>query len=127
MKSQRGMTLIETTVAVALLAIIVVSILSAFSAATIAATRHAQLTSLDRLTRSDAEFIKSQTYIVKGGGAYSNLSAAGYSFSPQVLYYDPALGNFAAGYKDSGLQQIVLTVTGPNSVTEQLDLLKVQP
>lgn len=124
MKAKRGFTLLETLIAVALLAIIVVSILSAFSATTIAATRHAQLTSLDRLTRSEAEYLKSQPY--SATGAYTNLSAAGFSFSYQVKYYDPVSKTFT-GTTDNGLQEIILTVSGSNSASEQLDVLKVQP
>ncbi len=91
MRRKRGVSLIETVVAIALLAIIVVSILSAFSAITIAAARHKQQTTLDLLTRSDAEYIKSQAYSpgVPGPTLYSNLTAAGYSFSYQVTYWDP--------------------------------------
>lgn len=124
MRGKGGFTLLETLIAVALLAIIVVSILSAFSATTLAATRHAQLTALDRLTRSDAEYIKSQPY--SATGTYANLTAAGYTFGYQVMYFDPLLKNFKAT-TDNGLQQIVLTVKGPNSASEQLDFLKVQP
>ena len=128
MRRQRGFTLIETMVSVALLAVIVVSILSAFSAATIAATRHQQLTKLDVLTRSDAEYIKSQTYSTTG--AYTNLSSAGYSFSFQVLNYavgPPVTFAAAPANPDSGLQELVLTVSGPNGSSEQLDFMKVQP
>jgi hypothetical protein len=120
--------LIETTVAVALLAVIVVSIMSAFSAATIATTRHQQLTTLDTLTRSDAEFIKSQTYSTTG--TYTNLTSAGYSFAYQVLNYaagPPVTFLPAPTNPDSGLQEIVLTVSGPNSSSEQLDFMKAQP
>lgn len=122
----RGFSLIETAVAVALLAIIVVTILSAFSAVSIATTRHQQLTALDRWTRSDAEFIKSQTYSMTAA-AYSNLSVSGYSFSYQVLFYNPTGDSFGPGNPDIGLQEIVLTVSGPNSITEVLYFLKVQP
>ena len=129
MKRQRGFSLIETAVAVALLAVIVVSILAAFSATTLAATRHAQLSTLDRLARSDAEFIKSQPYSVKPA-AYTSLAAAGYSFSYQVLYYDasqPLANQWRASNSETGLQEIILTVKGPNNASEQLDFLKVQP
>ena len=124
MSSKRGFTLLETLIAVALLGVIVVSILSAFSATTLAATRHAQLTALDRWTRSDAEYIKSQAYSTTA--TYTNLAAAGYTFSYQVKFYDPVLKTFTA-LTDNGLQEIVLTVKGPNSASEQLDFLKVQP
>jgi prepilin-type N-terminal cleavage/methylation domain-containing protein len=124
MTRRRGFTLVETAVAVALLAVIVVSILSAFSATTLAAGRHAQLTTLDRLTRSDAEYVKSQGYSTTG--MYTSLAAAGYAFSYQVKFYDPATNTFTA-LTDNGLQEIVLTVKGPNNASEQLDFLKVQP
>jgi type II secretory pathway pseudopilin PulG len=126
MKRKRGVSLIETMVAIALLAIIVVSILSAFSAITIAAARHKQQTTLDLLTRSDAEYIKSQTYS-PSPAAYTNLTAAGYSFSYQAFYWDPVLLGFAPGNPDLGLQQLVLTVNGPNGARETLIFLKVQP
>ncbi len=127
MKRKRGVSLIETVVAIALLAMIVVSILSAFSAITVAAARHQQQTAIDRLTRSEAEYIKSQTYSLKPA-AYTNLTAAGYAFSYQVLYYDPTqTPPFAAANADNGLQELVLTVNGPNGSSEVLYFLKVQP
>ena len=128
MRGQRGFTLIETTVAVALMAIIVVSILSALSAVTLAAGRHQQGTTLDLVTRRDAEFIKSQAYsAIPTANPYMNIAVAGYTFNYQVLYYDPALKTFAPGNGDNGLQELVLTVTGPSNVTETLDFLKVEP
>jgi type II secretory pathway pseudopilin PulG len=126
MRRKLGVSLIETMVAIALLAIIVVSILSAFSAITIAAARHKQQTALDLLTRSDAEYIKSQTYS-PSPAAYTNLTAAGYSFSYQASYWDPVLLGFAPSNPDLGLQQLVLTVNGPNGARETLIFLKVQP
>jgi prepilin-type N-terminal cleavage/methylation domain-containing protein len=127
MKRRRGFTLIETTVAIALLAVIVVTILSAFSAITIAASRHQQETTLDRLTRSEAEYIKSQAYST--GGTYSTNPASGYTFTYQVLYYSAATNppTFLTSNPDVGLQEIVLTVNGPNGSTEVLDFLKEQP
>jgi prepilin-type N-terminal cleavage/methylation domain-containing protein len=127
MRRERGVSLIETMVAIALLAIIVVSILSAFSAIAIAAARHKQQTTLDVLTRSDAEFIKSQTYSPSPAG-YTNLTAAGFTFSYQVLYYDPTqTPPFAPANADNGLQELLLTVNGPNGSREVLYFLKVQP
>ena len=125
MRRSRGFSLVETTVAVALLAVIVVTILSAFSATTIAATRHQQQTSLDRLARSDADYIKSQAYKTKPG-TYLNLAAAGYAFSVQIFYYNAGSNTFTAASADIGLQELVLTVTGPSGTTEVLYFLKVQ-
>ena len=128
MRARRGFTLIETTVAIALLAVIIVTILGAFSAITVATRRHQQETTLDLVTRQDAEYIKSQAYSATPAAApYFNVVVAGYSFSYQTLYYDPVLKTFAAGNADNGLQELVLTVTGPNNAQETLDFLKVQP
>jgi len=131
MTRKRGFSLVETSVAVALLAIIVVAILSAFSSITLAAARHQQETSLDRLTRSDAEYIKSQPYSINNllPAAYQNLSSSGYTFAYQVLYYSALTNppNFNALNADVGLQEIILTVRGPNGSMEVLDLLKEQP
>ena len=124
MTRSRGFSLIETSVALALLGVIVVSILGGFSAATLAGNRHGQLTTLDILTRSDAEYIKSQTYIAKPA-TYTNLAASGYSFAYVVNYYLPSNGTFTTGNSDNGLQELVLTVTGPNATTEVLYFLKV--
>jgi len=127
-RRRRGFTLIETTVAIALLAVIIVTILSAFSAITIAARRHQQESTLDLVTRQDAEYIKSQPYSATPAATpYANVAVGGYSFSYQTLYYDPVLKTFAAGNADNGLQELVLTVTGPNNAKESLDFLKVQP
>lgn len=129
MKRIQGFSLMETTVALALLGVIVVTIISAFSAVTLAATRHQQATTLDRLSRSDAEYIKSQIYSATPKTTpYLNLSVTGYAFTYQVLYY--AAGSpptFSAANPDAGLQEIVLTVSGPNGSSETLDFLKVQP
>ena len=128
MSRKQGFSLIETTVAIALLAVIVVSVLGAFSAITISATRHEQATSLDRLVRSDAEYIKSQVYSAAPKATpYLNLSASGYTFSYQVLYYDPAGKTFTAANADNGLQQLVLTVAGPNATAETVRFFKVNP
>jgi type II secretory pathway pseudopilin PulG len=119
-------TLVETTVAIALLAVIVVAILSAFSAAAVATGRHQQQAKLDVLVRSDAEFIKSQAYD-PNPAAYSDIAASGYTFSTQVLYYDPLTNSFSAGNPESGLEEIFVTVTAQGGGSESLYFLKVDP
>jgi prepilin-type N-terminal cleavage/methylation domain-containing protein len=125
MLRQRGLTLIEILVALALLGVIVVAIISAFSSTVLATNRHRELTNLDLLTRSDAEYIKSQLYSAKPAN-YQNITASGYTFSYQVLYWDPNSGTFATTNGENGLQEIVLTVTAPSGVQEKLDFLTVQ-
>lgn len=128
MKSRRGFTLIETTVAIALMAVIIVTILGAFSAITLAARRHQQESTLDLVTRRDAESIKSQVYSATPKPTpYTNIAVGGYTFSYQTYYYDPVAKTFLTTNADSGLQELVLTVTGPNNSRETLDFFKVQP
>jgi prepilin-type N-terminal cleavage/methylation domain-containing protein len=126
MRRRRGFSLIETSVAVALLAVIIVTVLSGFSATTLAATRHRQEAALDRLTRSDAEYIKSQAY--NAAGNYSHLSASGYTFSYQLMHYNKNSNpQFATTNPDTGLQELALTVSGPNGISETLYVLKELP
>jgi hypothetical protein len=117
-------------VATALVGVIIVAVVSAFASATIATNRHRLDTTLDRLVRSDAEFIKRQAYIPKPppAGVYANLAAPGYAFAVQVLYFNPlGGGSFTAANPDVGLQQIVLTVNAPGGAKETLRFLKVRP
>lgn len=128
--TRSGFSLVETMVALALLGVTIVAVLSAFSSAAIAANRHRMDANLDRLVRSDAEFIKRQAYIPKPppAGVYANLAAPGYVFAIQVLYYSPAGGgSFTAANAEAGLQEIVLTVTAPGGGTETVRFLKVRP
>jgi prepilin-type N-terminal cleavage/methylation domain-containing protein len=129
MRRLRGFSLIETTVALALLGVIVVTIMSSFSAVTLAASRHQQETTLDRLTRSEAEYIKSQIYSATPKATpYLSLTVSGYTFAYLVLYYAAgAPATFLAANPDAGLQEVVLTVSGPNGSSETLDFLKERP
>lgn len=121
------MTFIEVLIAVALLGVIVVTLMAGLSSIALATAHHRQQTTLDLLVRSDAEYIKSQAYSPKPA-KYTNISAAGYSFSiTQVLYWDPASRTFAAGNLDNGLQEIFVTVNAPGGGSERIILLKVQP
>lgn len=126
MKRRKGFSLVETMVALALLGVIVVTVLGSFSTVSLAVKRHTTATSLDRLARSEAEYIKSQAYVAKPG-TYASLAAPGYAFSLQILYYNPANGTFVTTNADNGLQQIVLTVTAAAGGSEQLRFLKGQP
>jgi hypothetical protein len=118
--------MVETMVAIALLGVVVLAILGAFSSVSLATRRYGVTTNLDRLTRSEAEYIKSQTYQAKPR-AYTNLVAPGYAFAVQILYYNPLNQTFSAANNDVGLQEIVLTVTATARGTETLRFLKVQP
>jgi hypothetical protein len=120
--------MVETMVAIALLGVIIVTVVSAFSTVSIATQRHGVTVNLDRLTRSEAEYIKSQAYKSKApGNVYANLAAPGYAFAVQVLYYNPLNQTFTAANNDAGLQEIVLTVTATARGTETVRFFKVRP
>jgi type II secretory pathway pseudopilin PulG len=130
MRGKAAFSLIETAVATALLAVIVVTVLSGFSTTTLAATRHQQEVTLDRLARSNAEYIKSQPYNAAASGVigYANLTVSGYTFAYQILHYNKNSNpDFAAGNPDAGLQEVLLTVSGPNGIRETLYFLKELP
>jgi hypothetical protein len=118
--------MVETMVAIALLGVIVVAVLGAFSSVSLATRRYGVTTNLDRLTRSEAEFIKSQAYAPKPR-RYANVAAPGYVFAVQILYYNPVNRTFTAANNDIGLQEIVLTVTATARGTETLRFFKVRP
>jgi prepilin-type N-terminal cleavage/methylation domain-containing protein len=129
-RTRSGFSLVETMMAVALLGVIIVSVLSAFASATLATTRHRVATNLDRVVRSDAEFIKRQAYIPQPPppGVYANLPVPGYAFAVQVNYYSPfGGGTWTPANPDVGLQQIVLTVSAPGGSKETVRFLKVRP
>jgi len=125
-RRSRGFSMVETMVAIALLGVIVVAVLGAFSSVSLATRRYGVTTNLDRLTRSEAEFIKSQAYAGKPR-AYANVAAPGYAFAVQILYYNPVNRTFTAANNDVGLQEIVLTVTATARGTETLRFFKVRP
>jgi Tfp pilus assembly protein PilE len=118
--------MVETMVAIAMLGVIVVAVLGAFSSVSLATRRYGVTTNLDRLTRSEAEFIKSQAYAAKPR-RYANVAAPGYAFAVQILYYNPVNRTFTAANNDVGLQEIVLTVTATARGTETLRFFKVRP
>lgn len=120
--------MVETMVAVALLGVVVVAVLGAFSTVSVATRRYGVSTNLDRLTRSEAEFIKSQRYQSKPPApAYANLAAPGYAFAVQILYYNPVNQTFSALNNDLGLQEIVLTVSATAGGSETLRFFKERP
>jgi prepilin-type N-terminal cleavage/methylation domain-containing protein len=126
LRGRRGMTFIEVLIAVALLGVIVVTMMAGLSSIALATGHHRQQTTLELLVRSEAEYLKSQTYSPRPA-AYASLSATGYTVSiTQVQYWDPASGTWTA-ITDNGLQQISVTVTAPGGGSEQIIVLKVQP
>ena len=125
--SSRGFTLIEVTIAIALLGIIAVTILTALSTASVALIIADRRATAESLARSQMEYVKNQgyqgqyiDYSKSGHGEYGEIGGytANYDVATTVEPIDPdtyvpytyyeAQGRFEA---DDGIQRITVTVT----------------
>lgn len=123
----RGFTLIEVTIAIALLGIIAVTILTALSTASVALIIADRRATAESLARSQMEYVKNQAYQEQyidysksGHGEYAEIGGytANYDVDTAVEPIDPdtygpypyieAEGRFQ---QDDGIQKITVTVT----------------
>ena len=123
----RGFTLIEVTIAIALLGIIAVTILTALSTASVALIIADRRATAESLARSQMEYVKNQgyqglyiDYSESGHGEYGEIGGytANYDVATTVEPIDPATyapypyievdGRFQ---EDDGIQKITVTVT----------------
>jgi prepilin-type N-terminal cleavage/methylation domain-containing protein len=118
----RGFTLIEVTIAIALLGIIAVTILTALSTASVALIIADRRATAESLARSQMEYVKNQDYInyhESGHGEYAEIG--GYTPNYDVTTavepidpdnYQPYTYNNSTGTfeNDDGIQKITVTV-----------------
>ena len=118
-KNEKGFTLIEVLVALAITSLIVVAFLMAINTAHKATFISNERTTAESLARSQMEDIKNEPYIDYSDnphGVYITTSTpTGYSISFAVVPFDPGTGNpynEAGGIfvKDDGIQKITVTV-----------------
>jgi len=119
----RGFTLIEVTIAIALLGIIAVTILTALSTASVALIIADRRATAESLARSQMEYVKNQDYInyhESGHGKYAEIGGytANYDVATTVEpidpdNYQPYTYNNSTGTfdNDDGIQKITVTVT----------------
>ena len=118
----RGFTLIEVTIAIALLGIIAVTILTALSTASVALIIADGRATAESLARSQMEYAKYQDYIdyhESGHGEYDEIGYTGnYDVATTVepidpYNYQPYTYNNSTGTFDNdvGIQRITVTVT----------------
>ena len=125
--SSRGFTLIEVTIAIALLGIIAVTIMTALSTASVALIIADRRATAESLARSQMEYVKNQgyqglyiDYSESGHGEYAQIGGytENYDVGTTVEPIDPATYEPYPYYEsegrfqeDAGIQKITVTVT----------------
>ena len=123
---QRGFTVLEALLALALVGIILVGILGALGTSSQATLIDDEQTTGDNLAESQLEHLRGQAYDSTGSPPqYSLISAVpeGYSISLAITRLDPE-GDGAGD--DDGLQKAVVTVQHRNSTVATLEAYKVR-
>lgn len=113
-RDQKGVTLTETLVGVAITGVVAVVILSAVATASRTVSIADLRTTGESLARSQVEYVKSQGYIyysIPGHGEYSVVTApATYSVGVSAIPVDPGNGQPLPSGQDVGIQRIRVTV-----------------
>ncbi len=119
MKNEKGFTLIEVLIAIALLGIIAVAFLGGLATASRALVIADERTTAESLARSQVEYVKNQGYIDYSADphdVYNKITLpTGYSIDSTAVPFDPDTGqpySQAGGIfvKDDGIQKITVTV-----------------
>lgn len=115
-KTQRGFALVDTLVGLAILGVFVVTLLGATSAGLLGLVAAREEAVSESLTRSQLEYIKSQTYQAAGGYAVVT-SPSDYSITAQV--------GTISGTDPNTIQEIVVTVYRSDKVVRVISDFKV--
>ena len=119
-KNEKGFSLIEVVIALALLGIIGVALLSGLATASKCIYIADERATAESLARSQMESVKEQTYRVVGSYAIIDPSTLGYPASYAIdLAVDPLAGVLG------GIQEITVTVSHYGNVIITLENYKV--
>ncbi len=125
MRNQKGFTLIEVLVSLALLGIIATGILGALGTSSKATVTNDVQTTAQNLAQGQMEYVRNQPYDVGSPPEYALISnvPAGYSVSCTVTRLDPE-GD--GSDDDDGLQKIVVAVDFGSVTAATLESYKVK-
>ena len=119
MKKEKGFSLVEVIIALALLGIIAVTVLGALSTASKAIFIADERATAESLARTEMEYVKTCTYDYYEGGvspSYEQVDVEspthpGYFISVEAIPIDPDTGEALANPDDDeGIQKIIVTV-----------------
>jgi len=118
-KNEKGFSLIEVIMALAILGIIGVAFMSGLATASKSIYIADERATAESLARSQMEYVKDQPYLV--GGAYDEIDLSAYPASYDVSVAANPLGGGAL----SGIQEITVTVSHYGNVIITLENYKV--
>jgi len=131
MKSEKGFSLIEVIIAIALLGIIGVVILGALATASKAMFVADERATAESLARSQMEYVKNQDYDYNDPQSYEQADVesstnSGYFISVDAPPIDPDTGEALADpANDAGIQKITVTVKHGGDTVVTLEDYKV--
>jgi type II secretory pathway pseudopilin PulG len=123
---ERGESLAELIVAIAILGIAVVTIVSAMGAGILLSDRHRQQTTAGTVLDSAAEWEKSQPYDTNCPASYTvptPPAKTGFPVAVTVTYLDDS-GATVSCSSDTALQAVALNVTSPSGFVSSVTVVK---
>ena len=126
--SERGMALIETLVALAILGLVAVAFINGLATVAKATYITEVRTTAESLTRSEAEYLKSQSYIyyTPGHGEYLSITPpAGYNIEVAVVPIHPVTKLPLTFEQDEGLQKLTVTIRHKGETVISIEDYKV--
>ncbi len=101
--SEKGVGLVETLIAVAILGLALTALLSAISTGSLASTRSQERVTAENMARSELEYVKSQPYAAPPA-TYATVTptAGGYAISAAAAAISGA---------DSAIEKVTVTIT----------------
>jgi len=123
-RNERGGSLIEVLVAVALLGLALVVLLGSFSTLAIASHTAEQVAQAQAVSRAQAARIKAAPYQAAGDySAYYETLPAGLSRAVATSWWD-GVSAWSGTQNANGLQRLIVTISGGGSTAARVEFVK---